>query len=284
MEAVKTDEPDPIIDLIFPERCSFTVGIGDWRTEEASLPEACREALVSCKRNWYEDKRIFFEGKEHFAAAEKSISIQFLEETAAAIFSCDKELYENKMDELKAAVWESRMNILSTRKMMLQILQEVNRKAERMGIVERQQSWKEMLDVLDIDGFDSIFLKADEYFMRIQKDLEQIISYRSGKKIKQVIFYIEEHLTENIALQDVCDYVGISSGYLSRIFKEKTGYNFVDYVNRKKIEKAKDMLAKSDMTSVEIADFLSFNDDKYFIRLFKKLVGMTPGAYRKVSR
>lgn len=98
--------------------------------------------------------------------------------------------------------------------------------------------------------------------------------------IRQSIYYIHQHYTENISLEDVSENVHLSPSYFSSLFKEKTSISFTSYVNQLKIERAKKLLKKTDMTLVDIAMSLGFCSQSYFSSVFKKHVGMSPKQYR----
>lgn len=99
-------------------------------------------------------------------------------------------------------------------------------------------------------------------------------------QIDAAIRYIALHLHEKITLEAVAEAVKISPCHLSRIFKQDTGRSLVDFVQQERIEAAKHMLIYSDFTMAAISQYLYFSTQSYFIRIFKKYVGMTPGQYR----
>jgi len=72
----------------------------------------------------------------------------------------------------------------------------------------------------------------------------------------------------------------MNPSYLSYFFKEQTGENFIDYLNKVRIEKAKELLKDSSMSLSEIASQVGYSNAGYFNRIFKKIVGITPGQYR----
>jgi YesN/AraC family two-component response regulator len=98
--------------------------------------------------------------------------------------------------------------------------------------------------------------------------------------IRQGIYYIHQHYTEDITLEAVAGYVHVSSSYFSSLFKEKTSVSFTVYVNRMKIERAKKLLKNSEMTLTDIAMALGFCSQSYFSSVFKKHVGMSPKQFR----
>lgn len=92
--------------------------------------------------------------------------------------------------------------------------------------------------------------------------------------------YIDAHLADAIHLNDVADHVGLSPVYMSALFKKQTGCNFSNYVNIRRVEAAKELLAEDELKVQAIADALGFYDSHYFSRVFKTVTGMNPTQYR----
>ncbi|MGP7818826.1 response regulator transcription factor [Niallia sp. 01092] len=99
--------------------------------------------------------------------------------------------------------------------------------------------------------------------------------------IIKALEYIASHYTENLTLQSVADTVHLSKSYFSLYFKKKTGRNFVDYLIDLRIREAKRLLVENESRIYDIATAAGFNDAKYFSKLFKKVTGLTPNAYRE---
>ncbi len=103
----------------------------------------------------------------------------------------------------------------------------------------------------------------------------------SNDVIKAAKEYIEANYTKSITLDDVSMAVNISSYYLSRIFKENTKENFIDYLTKLRIEKAKDLLNSTQYSMKEICTMCGYSDPNYFSKSFRKNVGVTPTEYRE---
>lgn len=101
-----------------------------------------------------------------------------------------------------------------------------------------------------------------------------------SKSIVMCIDYIYNHIHDRITINDLADFTGLSSSYLSRLFKKELGIAVSDYIREKKIEKAQNLLKYSDFSFIEIANYLAFSSQSHFIQTFEKLVGMTPKKYR----
>src|ERR1041385_2182 len=92
--------------------------------------------------------------------------------------------------------------------------------------------------------------------------------------------FIDEHSEEEVSLTKVAKLVNISPNHLSDKFKEVTGVNFVDYIARTRTAKARELLANSNLRISEIAFAVGFQSLSQFNRVFKKLTGKSPSAYR----
>lgn len=102
----------------------------------------------------------------------------------------------------------------------------------------------------------------------------------NSKHINACKEYIYSHIKERITIEDLSDELGVSSGYLSRLFKKETGVSVSVYIRRQKIDMAKNLLRFSDYSMIEIANRLSFSSQSHFIQQFREAVGMTPKKYR----
>lgn len=105
---------------------------------------------------------------------------------------------------------------------------------------------------------------------------------QSDSLVGRACRYIEDNYrNKDISLDDVSREVDVSPYYFSRLFKEETGENFIDYVTRIRIDKAKELLSGTEMTMKEICASIGYSDPNYFSRSFKKNVGVTPTEYKE---
>lgn len=105
---------------------------------------------------------------------------------------------------------------------------------------------------------------------------------KAGKNalVQKAKLYIKEHYRDNITLESIAREVFLSPVYLSFLFKQEEGLNLSDFITQTRLEKAKELLADPALKTYEIAEKAGYHDDKYFSRLFKKRLGMTPTEYR----
>lgn len=94
------------------------------------------------------------------------------------------------------------------------------------------------------------------------------------QEMRAALDYIRDHLGDkDLSLQTVADQVGISRNYFSRIFKEVMGVNFIDYVTRLRVEKARSLYMNTDMKIYEIAELVGYSDWHYLYSVYKKQLG-----------
>ncbi len=100
-------------------------------------------------------------------------------------------------------------------------------------------------------------------------------------EIRRVIEYLEENVATKVGLLAAAQMAHLSPGHFSRLFKEQTGVSFSDYVLKKRVGVAEDLLAHSTLSVDEIVDSIGLSNKSYFYRAFKKIVGRNPGDLRK---
>ncbi|GGD78819.1 AraC family transcriptional regulator [Paenibacillus nasutitermitis] len=99
--------------------------------------------------------------------------------------------------------------------------------------------------------------------------------------IREAMLYMEQHYERNIAISDVAEVVGISSGHLGRLFKAETGKPPLEYLTEYRLQQGKKLLLDASRSLQTISEAIGYNDVHTFIRYFKKYEGITPGEYRK---
>ena len=107
---------------------------------------------------------------------------------------------------------------------------------------------------------------------------------KSNDIVESAQKYIDDNFSKDISLDDISRMMNLSPYYFSKLFKEKTGENYVEYLTRIRIERAKEMLKSPDKTMKEICSEVGYSDPNYFSRIFKKVVGLPPTEYRETVK
>jgi two-component system response regulator YesN len=133
-----------------------------------------------------------------------------------------------------------------------------------------------------------IISSRDLFLEKIKTLLAAVIEYRDAHtagRYQSVIVrareYIDGHFTDaDLSLYSTASHVGISPNHLSTVFTQETGENFIEYLTRVRLEKAKQLLRETAMKNADIANETGFNDPHYFSYIFKKHTGLSPRDFR----
>jgi len=124
-----------------------------------------------------------------------------------------------------------------------------------------------------MDGLEKIIL----FVFPVQSHNQDQISL-----LRKAIIYMNQHLEENISLEEVSAHIGLSPTYFSRVFSHDMKMTYIEYLTKIRIEESKKYLVDTKESISDIALRLGFSDQSYFSKVFKKVEGMTPGKYRKL--
>ena len=104
---------------------------------------------------------------------------------------------------------------------------------------------------------------------------------KNQQKIKRAIEYIQENYDKDLNMAVVSNNISMNYSLFSSLFKEYTGSNFVNYLKAIRMEKAKELLAETDLRIVEISAKIGYDNEKHFMKTFKASCGVSPSEYRK---
>jgi len=151
-------------------------------------------------------------------------------------------------------------------------------------------SCKRIVSQYEIDDvFDKMKarLSVSELILQILRESfasVQTLEVGSRYKISEILSYINENYNRDISLKEISEKFYLSYYYLSRLFKEVTGFTFVAYVNIIRVNKAKVLLEDTDKTVEVISETVGFGSQKQFVRVFKALYGVSPSKYKSTLK
>lgn len=137
---------------------------------------------------------------------------------------------------------------------------------------------------LQIDSYEDLQRLADwlTAYLREAIDAREHTNQRDvHRNILAAADYIREHYRENISLNSVSTRYYITSNYFSSMFKEIVGENFLEFLTRVRMEKAKELLAETSLKVGQISEMVGYSDSRYFSKLFKKHAGLMPTEFRQ---
>jgi two-component system response regulator YesN len=150
---------------------------------------------------------------------------------------------------------------------------------------EVSYSMKSQYFIIPVDEHGRLSLEAwQDEFTQSMLTLSALIANQQKKDnnvIYEIAEYILHHYHEDITLQHISERFFLSREYISRKFKQELEENISDYIGRIRIEKAKLLLLNPHLRIVQISEMVGYQDEKYFSKVFKKIIGVSPNQYRK---
>lgn len=107
----------------------------------------------------------------------------------------------------------------------------------------------------------------------------ETIQYKHAE-IAQAVQYIRNHYMDNISIHDIAGRVNLSDNYFSYLFKQETEESFVSFLNKTRIEHAKELLLSTNMKVYEISEAVGYQNTTYFSTIFRKLVGISVSKFK----
>ncbi|HWQ78724.1 MAG TPA: helix-turn-helix domain-containing protein [Anaerovoracaceae bacterium] len=139
--------------------------------------------------------------------------------------------------------------------------------------------------VIALSEIMSSLVHADHIDTRSRQESDDFSEHEQcSNLIVSILNFVTANYAENITLGDAAKYAYVNPSHLSRIFNREMNCNFRSYLNGIRIEKAKDLLCRSELNIVEICNRVGFCDQSYFNKIFKQMERVTPGQYRKQTQ
>lgn len=158
---------------------------------------------------------------------------------------------------------------------------------EYYGILIMKLNARDVFPFINDLNFQEI-LDSETIFNEFKSKVTQIMSElrikRKGKQKDAVVeakHYIEKHLSKDVSLEEVADFLGLNASYFSQLFKQKTNETFVQYRIKRRMEKAKKLLEIPHYRITDISYEIGYSDHPHFTKTFKKYAGCSPSDYRR---
>lgn len=272
---------------------TVTVGVGNGASEIADIHQSFEEALEALKYKSSLGGNRVIELHQIWEKSPSSVTSKHVQiiRTLAQSFRLGETSWVMNMnklfDDLNSEFF-SRDDIVSLMNyMMYHIFREISGFSNEIKEIWTKDTLPLMSDLLN--KFDTLEDLQSDCIKLFSDALEKIDNQRGQRSNRELILevkaYVEQHFADpNLSLAQLGDAFQISSKYVSQLFKETFGEKFSDYLAKVRLESAKKWLLETDMPVQDIAVKVGYIHTFSFIRVFKKLVGMTPGDYRKDFR
>ncbi|MBD8068653.1 response regulator transcription factor [Bacillus sp. PS06] len=169
----------------------------------------------------------------------------------------------------------------SVKDWVLKLLLDVKVKMKTLQIFGTKYS-AEILheEMVEIDSIEEMKKWLITYFGALLSSVDEISTRTQRKEVIEAFKYVSLNLEKKITLDEVAKHLYLNSSYFSRLFKKEVGETFVEYVTKAKINRAKELLEQTIDPVGKICERLGYDNQSYFIKVFRNYTGVTPIEFR----
>ena len=136
-------------------------------------------------------------------------------------------------------------------------------------------------NIIEKESIDELYNNVCGFYSMLCDKVNRAKCMKNDAKKQQAIQYINDHYNDSsLSIDSIADVFSVSSPYMGKLIRDQLGCSFVDYLDGIRIEKAKELLCRSNMSIAEIAKNTGFNSAYNFTRVFKRYEDITPGQFR----
>lgn len=274
-------------------KMTVSIAIGSSQASINDINYSYGEAVQAMESRFYQgrggvffyEERLESNGGEVIPAKEALLDIEWFEEVEQHIFddlrhgSYEKalDLVDSWLDMFKTKSYLSKQEVHLRATTFMVSLQRIA-KEHRMVVFEWKNelvsSMEQLPQVETLEELTTIIKKIVQHFV------EACSSNRTlHRTVQLVIDIIKERYNTNLTLELVAREAFVSNTYLSSLFKQELGINFLDYLHQYRIEKAKELL-QQDLKIYAVARLVGYQEERHFSSTFKKWTGVTPSQYK----
>jgi two-component system response regulator YesN len=267
---------------------SFSVG--KLLNNIAEIGRYYQEADLALRDKFYKGKDNILRESSIQKAGKKFTNLDIQDEKCIlhALKAMDRKKLSEHVDRVFEKMLENEPDYKSTQMICVELINILNRVAREISIDIGEIYTDEDIPYDEMKKYETIS-DVKQWILHIYLkliDRIELFQLRSdySDNITKSMEYIHKNFKRNISLNDVADYIGVNSSYLSRTFKEECGKGFVEYLNFVRVEYVKRMLGDGHARLKDTAVEAGFNNYTYFFKVFKSLTGMTPAEYENSCR
>ncbi|EKN65190.1 two component AraC family transcriptional regulator [Neobacillus bataviensis LMG 21833] len=282
---------------VFKDKKNFVVGVGDKACTYADINRSYNEAVYAYSYKYFNEYEtvIFYEdvSDNNEKGNNKQIPnfmMDHVNKIESLLLSKRKtneiaevsEFVTHFFDSLKQV---SGLQIAETRgscsELIIILLFRFKEKELSLPSIDHQQV---LGKIYEIDSLKELKRWLTQMLETMSFDLSKSEEKDNNRYVLMAKEYVKEHYQERITLEDISNHLFLHLAYFSAIFKKETGENFIDYVNKVRVEEAANLLRKTDYKIKVISDMTGFQSHSYFNKVFKNETGMTPVVFRRQQK
>ena len=262
----------------FSNELQLNIGIGSYKSVE-DISTSYEEALRAL--NYYKDKGIShisdvtteLNNIRSYPVEQESRLIEMIKNVdQQGAFDAFSKIYfwilDNYKDSHKEGKWK-----------LMELMLNIDRMVFDVAIRDENKSY--LSNMNNIEEYLTFEIWCRERIIHIIKNVSEFQKKKINRVIVNAKIFIDENFSNEITLEEVSKFVCVSPHYFSRLFKEETSENFIEYLTKVRIDKAKELMKTSSLSIKEICFKIGYADPNYFSHIFKKVEKLTPSEYIK---
>lgn len=277
-----------MLEQLCPQLSEWACGASEWKNGIQALPDAWREAEQALRYHRAGNRKEITRYQNI-----KILLAQYLPELDHVLSNALQRLTDASsradvipyVQEFLVATCRNNYTLIQYQTICIRFLFELNGRLVNLNLPEvnfRTDLNQSLSNLLLCDNYQGAIDCVLDYVKRIIEQLNQPDEQQLVKGIIwEIQVYIRQHYDENISLHTLSEHFYLHPNYLSKLFKDKTGKTFIEYLTQVRMEKAKELLQNTHYKVVEICSMIGYDNPRYFSKLFKKYAGMIPAEYRK---
>lgn len=275
-----------LLESLFREDGVWACGISLPKTGMSKISEAFYESGQALRYLFARQKGDFlsYENIESLYEANTSDVSDFIQKTLCLLTdpSTRDQAKKTASDQLFRK-FRSSGNLVELQLFCIQALIEMKGSLQNVQIEQNRSALNNALaTIMRCGRFEELEAAVIDYIGSLAAAFNKKSDAQLGTgAIREIQIYMNQHLGENISLQNLAELFYFHPNYLSRLFKVKTGENFSEYLTRIRVNKVKELLDSTDYKIVEICEMVGYDNPRYLSKVFKQYVGMTPREYRE---
>lgn len=269
------------------KECPVIIGIGNTYGEYAQLPKAYEESRVALNYRILKGSKTVILYEELYDMENRTdlITEKEMEQLKERIDRFDQDGFHIVVKGIfNRVLSENKLSLPELQKLSLNIVLLGLHNIPTAQLQMNEYFGKNLFTLKSIEKFKTIE-QLENWIINIVSSMNELMLKDSIPKKKDVITeakeYIRQHYNKNITLNDISKQFFINPYYFSQLFKKKTGMTYQNYLINYRIDRAKKLLAETDLRIYEVCKLVGYNDVNHFNQVFDRNEGMKPSEYRQ---
>lgn len=271
-------------------KLSVSIGIGNDKNDIFNISESYTEAFNALRYRFYKGKNmvIHINDVDIGRGQTGQISMQSCGEEEKELLLClrliDRNGVNSLFDRLSERFMEVNADYNNIKNICLNLLMASFKELQEIGIDIEERLEVQSDPFQEIEKYETAE-DIKKWMLKVIGDLISIVENEKNENYKSIvkiaIEYMMKHYNEPIRLTVIAKNVHVTPNYFSRVFRKETGESFIEWLNKYRIEKAKELLTDLSMKTYEVAEKVGFSDYKHFSYNFKKYMNCGLTEYKE---